>query len=149
MKGDAGHEDTEVEKRITAWRQSERKVMVDTIQDLIQMSRKYAKSQYTPSNQRTRWVKLGGQLIWYKDQVLKSFNLEALTIELKDLQKQMRESQEQRLRDSATRDYAMIGFPKPGKKKPEDAETAEDDESSDTVQADEPEDAKETVSGTS
>ncbi len=139
----------EVEKRINAWRQSERKVMVDTIQDLIQMSHKYAKSQYTPSNQRSRWAKLGGQLIWYKDQILKSFSLEALTIEMQDLKKQVRESEEQRARESASRSYQPIGFRRPEEKKEEDTETREDDASSETVQAVDDEGAKETVSGTS
>src|SRR5713226_855504 len=139
----------EDEKSINTWRQSERKVMIGTIQDLIQMAHKYAKSQYTPSNQRSRWAKLGGQLIWYKDQILKSFSLEALTIEMQDLKKQVRESEKQRERESASRNYPLIGFRRPGDKKAEDAETAEDDASSETVQATEPEDAKETVSGTS
>ena len=139
----------EVEKRINAWRQSERKVMIDTIQDLIEMSHKYAKSQYTPSNQRSRWAKLGGQLIWYKDQILKSFSLEALTIEMQDLKKQVRESEEQRKREIPSINYPLISYPRPGEKKAEDAETAEDDASSETVEATEPEDAKETVSGTS
>jgi hypothetical protein len=145
----AGREVPEVEKRINAWRQSERKVMVDTIQDLIEMSHKYAMSQYTPSNQRSRWAKLGGQLIWYKDQVLKSFTLEALTFEMQDLKKEVRESEERRARESASRNYPLIGFSRPGEKKAEDAETAEEDESSETVEAAEPEGAKETVSGTS
>ncbi len=149
MDGDEGREVPEVEKRINAWRQSERKVMVDTIQDLIEMSHKYAKSQYTPSNQRSRWVKLGGQLIWYKDQILKSFSLEALTIEMQDLKEQVRESEEQRERESASRNYPWGGVRRPGEKKAEDGETAEDDASSETVQAAEAEDAKETVSGTS
>ena len=139
----------EVEKRINAWRQSERKVMIDTIQDLIQMSHKYAKSQYTPSNQRSRWARLGGQLIWYKDQILKSFTLEAMTIEMQDLKKRVLESEERRQRESRSRNYPLIGYRKPGEKKAGDAETAENETSSETVQATEPEDAKETVSGTS
>jgi hypothetical protein len=86
------HEESEVAKKIHAWRQSERKIMIDTIQDLIQTSHKYAKSQYTPSAQRARWTKLAGQLIWYKDQIMKSFSLEALTIQLQDLEKKAAES---------------------------------------------------------
>jgi hypothetical protein len=143
-----GEDVPEVEKRINSWRQSERKAMVDTIQDLIQMSHKYAKSQYTPGNQRSRWVKLGCQLIWYKDQILKSFSLEALTIEMQELKKQVRESEERRLRESASRNYPLIGFSRPKEKKPQDARTAEDEASSETVEATEPEDAKEAVSGT-
>ena len=42
-------EESEVAKKIHAWRQSERKIMIDTIQDLIQTSHKYAKYQYTLS----------------------------------------------------------------------------------------------------
>src|SRR2546426_5859625 len=147
MDEDEAREVPEVEKRINAWRQSERKVMIDTIQDLIQMSHKYAKSQYTPSNQRSRWAKLGGQLI--KDQILKSFTLEAMTIEMQELKKQVRESEEQRQRESPSRNYPLIGYRRPEEKKAGDTETAEDDESSETVQAAEPEGAKETVSGTS
>jgi len=149
MDRDEAREVPEVEKSINAWRQSERKVMIDTIQDLIEMSHKYARSQYTPSNQRSRWAKLGGQLIWYKDQILKSFSLEALTIEMQDLKKQVRESEEQRKREIPSINYPLITYPGPGQKKAEDAETAEDDASSEPVQATEPEDAKETVSGTS
>src|SRR6266852_5848184 len=67
------HEETEAEKRINEWRQSQRKIMIDTVQDLIQTSHKYAKSQYTPNAQRARWTKLAGQLIWYKDQILKNY----------------------------------------------------------------------------
>jgi hypothetical protein len=149
MVEDEAREVPEVEKSINAWRQSERKVMIDTIQDLIEMSHKYAKSQYTPSNQRSRWAKLGGQLIWYKDQILKSFTLEAMTIEMQDLKKRVIESEEQRKRESSSRNYPLISYPRPGEKKAEDAETAEGDASSETGQAAEPEGAKETVSGTS
>src|SRR3989442_14146477 len=149
MDRDEVREVPEVEKSINAWRQSERKVMIDTIQDLIQMTHKYVKSQYTPNNQRSRWAKLGGQLIWYKDQILKSFTLEAMTIEMQDLKKRVLESEEQRMRESSSRNYPLIGFRRPEEKKAEDAETAEDDASSETVQAVEPEGAKETVSGTS
>jgi hypothetical protein len=68
---------------------------------------------------------------------------------MQDLKKQVTESEKQRERESKSRNYPLIGFPRPGEKKAEDAETAEDDESSETVQATEPEGAKETVSGTS
>jgi hypothetical protein len=88
-------------------------------------------------------------LIWYKDQILKSFTLEALTIEMQDLKKQVRDSEKQRERESSSRNYRLIGYPRPGEKKPEDAETAEENASSEPVQATEPEGAKETVSGTS
>jgi len=60
MGEDEVGEGSEVRKSIDAWRQSERKVMIETVQALIQTSHKYAKSQYTPNAQRVRWTKLAG-----------------------------------------------------------------------------------------
>ena len=133
-------EASEVKQSINAWRQSERKVMIETVQDLIQTSHKYAKSQYTPNAQRVRWTKLAGQLIWYKDQILKNFSLEAMTVQLEALQKRMEESEEGRQRQSVSRDYQTIVFRKPGERKAEDADKAQDGESAD---AGDPEGAKE------
>src|SRR5438552_2895215 len=135
MDEDEFHEESPVEKSINVWRQSERKIMIDTIQDLIQTSHKYAKSQYTPSGQRARWTKLAGQLIWYKDQILKSFSLEALTIQLQDLRKRVVESQEQRERQSASRNYPTIVFPKPKERKAEDAAKAQNMETAEASKA--------------
>jgi hypothetical protein len=137
------HEETETEKRINAWRQSQRQIMIDIIQDLIQTSHKYAKSHYTPGAQRARWTKLAGQLIWYKDQILKNYTLEAMTIDLNALKKQVIESEKQRERESHTRNFPLIGFRKPEDKKAEDAEKADDGESSEPARSDDPEDAKE------
>jgi hypothetical protein len=143
------HEDSEVAKSINAWRQSERKVMIDTVQDLIRMSHKYAKSQYTPSNQRARWAKLAGQLIWYQDNIMKNFSLEAMYIELQDLKKRVIESNERRERQGRNRNYPLIGLRKPVDRKgevTEDNEKAHDEESSEAVEADDSGSAKETVS---
>ena len=140
-------EESEVKKSINAWRQSERKIMIETVQDLIQTSHKYAKSQYTPNAQRVRWTKLAGQLIWYKDQILKNFSLEAMTIQLEALQKRMIESDEQRERQSMSRNYQTIVFRKPEEKKAADAEKAQNAETSEASNADDPEGAKEAVSG--
>src|SRR3989441_6675396 len=136
-------EESEVAKKIHAWRQSERKVMIDTIQDLIQTSHKYAKSQYTPSALRARWTKLAGQLIWYKDQIMKSFSLEALTIQLQDLEKKVVEQQEERERQIASRNYPTLVFPKPEERRAEEAQNAERSEAS---EADEPEGGQEQTS---
>src|SRR5713101_7431028 len=135
------HEETEAEKRINEWRQSQRKIMIDIVQDLIQTSHKYAKSHYTPNAQRARWTKLAGQLIWYKDQILKNFTLEAMSIDLNALKKQVIESEERREHESHTRNYPMIGFRKPEDKKAGDAEKADYGESSEPGKADDPEDA--------
>src|SRR5436853_7889239 len=102
-------EGSEVGKSIVAWRQSERKIMIDIVQDLIQTSHKYAKSQYTPNAQRARWTKLAGQLIWYKDQILKNYTLEAMSIDMRALKKQVIESEERRERESRSRNYPVIG----------------------------------------
>src|SRR5438128_4530788 len=136
------HEESEVKNSINAWRQSERKVMIETVQDLIQTSHKYAKSQYTPNAQRVRWTKLAGQLIWYKDQILKNFSLEAMTIQLEALQKRMIESEEQRERQSLSRNYQTIVFRKPEEKKAEDADETQNAETSEASKADDPEGAK-------
>src|SRR6266700_2601329 len=141
MDEDEVGEGSEVKKSINAWRQSERKIMIETVQDLIQTSHKYAKSQHTPNAQRVRWTKLAGQLIWYKDQILKNFSLEALTIQLEALQKRMIESEEQRERQSLSRNYQTIVFRKPEEEEAENAETPE------ASKADDPEGAKEAVSG--
>jgi len=143
MDEDEDSDVPEVEKSINAWKQSERKVMIDTIQDLIQTSHKYSKSQYTPQAQQARWTKLAGQLIWYKDQILKSFSLEALTIEMQELKKRVIEGQERRERESRTRNYPLIGFRVPGDRKAEDAGKADDPESSGAAEAEKPESAKE------
>jgi hypothetical protein len=135
------HEETETEKRINIWRQSQRKIMIDTVQDLIQTAHKYAKSQYTPGGQRARWTKLAGQLIWYKDQILKNYTLEAMSIDLNALKKQVVESEEQRERESHTRNFPLIGFRKPVDKKAGDAEKADDGESSEPAEAGDPESA--------
>ncbi len=143
MGEDEVREEVEVKKSVNAWRQSERKIMIETVQDLIQTSHKYAKSQYTPNAQRVRWTKLAGQLIWYKDQILKNFSLEAMTIQLEALQKRMIESEEQRERQSLSRNYQTIVFRKPEERKAEEAQSAETSEAS---KADDSEGAKENVS---
>jgi len=140
MSEDEVSDEVEVKKSINAWRQSERKIMIETVQDLIQTSHKYAKSQYTPNAQRVRWTKLAGQLIWYKHQILKNFSLEAMTVELEALKKRMIESEEERERQSLSRNYQTIIFRKPEERKAEDGETRE------TSKADDPEGAKENVS---
>jgi len=109
------------------------------------MSHKYAKSQYTPSNQRARWAKLAGQLIWYQDQVMKNFSLEAMYIQLQDLKKRVIESNERRERLSRNRNYPLIGLRKVGDRKKEDQEKAEEGEAAETMETDESESAKETL----
>ena len=53
--------ESEAMQAIRAWRATERK-----------------KPQYTRSSQRAKWTRLAGQLIWYKDQILRAMTWEAL-----------------------------------------------------------------------
>jgi hypothetical protein len=81
-------------------------------------------------------------LIWYKDQILKNFSLEAMTIQLEALQKRMEESEEGRQRQSVSRSYPTLVFRKPGERKAEDAE-----EGAKAAEDGEPEEAKEAIPG--
>ena len=143
-------EKSESEKRIKGWRQSERKVMIETVEDLIQTSYKYAKSKYTPSAQRARWIKLAGQMIWYKDQILKNTSLEAMEIEMGKLKQRVLEGEEWRNRQTLTMRRRIV-FRKPGGNqaqdpdKAESSESVEDAETSGASNAEEPEGGKETV----
>jgi hypothetical protein len=93
--------------------------------------------------QRARWTKLAGQLIWYEDQILKSFTLEALTIEMQELKKRVIESEERRERQSRSGNYPLIGFRRAGDRKVEEVEKAKEEGASGSVKSDEPEGAKE------
>ncbi len=109
--------------------------MIETIQELIQTSHKYSKSQYTPRAERSKWIKLAGQLIWYKDQILKNTSLEAMEIEMTRLKERVLEGEEWRKRQSVTLRYPKIVFRKPSVKQPGDVEKADDGESSKTAEA--------------
>ena len=125
--------------------------MIETVEDLIQTSYKYAKSKYTPSAQRARWIKLAGQMIWYKDQILKNTSLEAMEIEMGKLKQRVLEGEEWRNRQSVTMRRRRIVFRKPGDNHAQDLDKAEssenvvDAEASGASNAEEPEDGKETV----
>jgi hypothetical protein len=124
--GDPGFlQDSELKRSVREWRQSERKKMIDTIEDLIQSSHKAAKSQYTQSAQRAKWTRLAGQLIWYKDQMLRSMTLEAMEIELQMLEKKVMESNELKQRESMRRNFPTLVFHKPEEDKPEEGKGTE------------------------
>jgi hypothetical protein len=55
------------------------------LSELIEEEKKRAKSHYTSSKERARWVKLTGQLLWYRDQVLRSMDYESLAKEVAEL----------------------------------------------------------------
>jgi hypothetical protein len=76
---------------------------------------------------------------------MKSFSLEALTIQLQDLEKKVVESQQQRARQSVSRNYPTIVFPKPEERKAEDAVKGENTETAEGAKADEAESSNENV----
>ena len=57
---------------------TERKKLVESMDKLLAQARKLAESQYTRSGQRAKWTRLAGQLLWYKDQILRAMTWEAL-----------------------------------------------------------------------
>ncbi len=67
------------------FRQAERAQHLETLRELVEEAGKRAKSHYTPSKERAKWVKLAGQLLWYKDQVLRSMTYESLEKEVAEL----------------------------------------------------------------
>src|SRR2546428_12985768 len=64
-------EESEAMKGIRAWRATERKKMVDSMERLLSQAEKLALSQYTRSAERSKWTRLAGQLLWDKDKILR------------------------------------------------------------------------------
>ena len=85
-------------KTMRAWRAAERKTMIESIEKLIGQANRMALSRYTRSAQRAKWTRLAGQLIWYKDQILRAMTWEALDVEVKDLVHRVFEVEEERKR---------------------------------------------------
>lgn len=63
--------------------------MIDPLHDMIEERGKRARSQYTPSKERVRWVKLTGQLIGYKDHVLRNYDFERLAMGIEELRQRL------------------------------------------------------------
>lgn len=57
---------------IRAWPATERKKLIESMDKLLSQAQRLAESQYTRSAQRTKWTRLAGQLLWYKDQILRA-----------------------------------------------------------------------------
>lgn len=91
-------EESEAMKSMRAWRAAERKTMVESIEKLIGQANRMALSRYTRSAQRAKWTRLAGQLIWYKDQILRAMTWEALDVEVKDLVRKVFADEEERKR---------------------------------------------------
>ena len=76
-------------KAIRAWRASQRKSSIESIEKLIDQASRMALSRYTRSAQRAKWTRLAGQLIWYKDQILRSMTWEALEQDVNGLMRRV------------------------------------------------------------
>src|SRR2546427_4687805 len=63
---------------MSKWRQSERHSMIAALKDMIDEASRMAKSKRAPASERIRWTRLAGQLIWYKDAILRSMSLESM-----------------------------------------------------------------------
>ena len=89
----------EADQRMRSFRKSERAQMIEALHELIEEARKRVRSTHTLSRERARWTRLAGQLIWYKDQILRSMSLEALEEEaariMEEIEKQRKEQMQQ------------------------------------------------------
>lgn len=86
-------EESAARQGIRRWRSRERRKMVDTIELLIDQARRLALSQYTRHAERAKWTRLAGQLIWYKDQILRQMSWEALEQDVARVNRMLYESE--------------------------------------------------------
>ncbi len=84
----------DAEEESNKWLLSERSQMIRAINDLIEEARKMSRSQRTPARERLKWNRLTGQLILYKDSILKTVLLDVLQKEVEVL-KQADESRKE------------------------------------------------------
>ncbi len=84
----------DAEEESNKWLLSERSQMIRAINDLIEEARKMSRCQRTPAKERLKWNRLTGQLILYKDSILKTVLLDVLQKEVEVL-KQADESRKE------------------------------------------------------
>jgi leucyl aminopeptidase (aminopeptidase T) len=80
---------------VISFRATERAKMLAAMSELIEDAQKRTKSHNTLSRERPKWANLAGKLIWYRDQILRSMNYEALWKEMQA----MRELIETRIKE--------------------------------------------------
>jgi thiamine kinase-like enzyme len=61
--------------------------MIKAIREMVDEATRMAKSKRAPASERIRWTRLAGQLIWYKDAILRSMSLESMEREMVVLKK--------------------------------------------------------------
>ncbi len=77
---------SEFERALRRFRRSGRAKMLRWMDDLIEVARKNAVSRYTRRIDRSKWVRLSGQLIWYRDSILKNYEGDLFHAEVLELQ---------------------------------------------------------------
>ncbi len=75
----------DAEEESNKWLLSERSQMIRAINDLIEEARRMSRSQRTPARERLKWNRLTGQLIIYKESILKNVLLDVLQKEVEAL----------------------------------------------------------------
>jgi hypothetical protein len=106
----ASEEQREEYLRISRWRETERAHMIAAMHEMIDESRKRAKSKRAPASERIRWTRLAGQLIWYKDSILRSMTQEAMERELIVLKQQVLGKKSE---EKPPHGYVSFGQPSP------------------------------------
>ena len=96
--------ESEAMQAIRAWRATGRKKLIESMGKLLAQTQRLAESQYTRSAQRAKWTRLAGQLLWYKDQILRAITREVLEQDVHRLIRDMYSHWNQRQQ----RRYAMI-----------------------------------------
>lgn len=91
-------ERSEAMKRNRAWRATERKSMVESMDKLLAQAQRLAVSQYTRSAERSKWTRLAGQLLRQKDEILRGMTWEALEQDFDRLEREVYEDLKQRQR---------------------------------------------------
>ena len=81
--------DRDAIEELRIFREAERAKMLAAMHELIEDAQKRAKSNNTLSRERAKWATVAGKLIWYKDQILRSMDYEALAKDVARLNQQM------------------------------------------------------------
>src|SRR5438552_6520096 len=103
---------------MSKWRQSERHSMIAALRDLINEASRMAKSKRAPASERIRWTRLAGQLIGYKDAILRSRSFESMENEMFVIKKEVLEKKQKQKPQPG---YSYPTFAEPAKR----AETQE------------------------
>jgi len=105
---------------MSKWRQSERHNMIAALRDLIDEASRMAKSKRAPASERIRWTRLAGQLIWYKDAILRSMSLESMENEMFVIKKEVFEKKPEQNLHQATCTQPSLSPPRDQKPKSRD-----------------------------